>query len=30
LYGEVIGFHPIRISECAERSYKVWQKLREQ
>ncbi|MCC3372396.1 ADP-ribosylglycohydrolase family protein [Cohnella sp. REN36] len=30
LYAEVKGFHPIAISECAERSYKVFRKLRGQ
>lgn len=28
LYAEVNGFHPITISECGERSYRVFQKLR--
>ncbi|MBU5443932.1 ADP-ribosylglycohydrolase family protein [Paenibacillus sp. MSJ-34] len=27
LYAEITGFHPISISECAERSYKVFQKI---
>lgn len=27
LYSDIRGFHPISISECAERSYKVWLKL---
>jgi len=27
LYSEIIGFHPIAISECAERSFKVYKKL---
>ncbi|MEZ0537581.1 ADP-ribosylglycohydrolase family protein [Caldicellulosiruptoraceae bacterium PP1] len=27
LYSEIPGFHPIKISECAERSYNVYKKL---
>jgi ADP-ribosylglycohydrolase len=27
LYAEVIGFHPIAISECARRSYEAFRKL---
>lgn len=28
LYSEVVGFHPIAISECARRSYEVFKKLK--
>lgn len=29
LYGEVTGFHPIAISECARRTYNVFRKIRQ-
>ncbi|AJY73789.1 ADP-ribosylglycohydrolase family protein [Paenibacillus beijingensis] len=29
LYAEVVGFHPIRISECAQRSYDVFRRIRQ-
>ena len=28
LYAEIPGFHPVKISECAQRSRKVWQDIR--
>jgi len=28
LYSEIVGFHPIRISECAERTFQVFKKLK--
>ena len=28
LYAEIPGFHPIPISECANRSHAVWQRMR--
>jgi len=29
LYSEVVDFHPIKISECARRSFNVFKKIRE-
>lgn len=29
LYSNIIDFHPIKISECAERSYKTFLKIKD-